>query len=129
MEYVFVLFLYAVSVKSQSQLHVKHTRPNIVGMQPLPYNIRKGELQIATFQSPSPRTKRAASLVRFFMTFVMCWLFAILMLYVNIIGKCKLHFILLQCEISPFWKLVRFWKTTCNQWMLFTQQRELSSWW
>ncbi|XP_061339579.1 protein YELLOW LEAF 1, choloroplastic-like [Gastrolobium bilobum] len=48
--------------RSQSQAHVKHNGPNIVGMQPLPYNVRKGELQIAIFQRPSPRIRCAAAL-------------------------------------------------------------------
>ena len=61
----FFLFLYAVSYKSQSQARVKQAGPNVVGMQPLPYNIRKGELQIATFQSRSPRVKCAAALVSY----------------------------------------------------------------
>ncbi|KAJ1435916.1 hypothetical protein SESBI_04464 [Sesbania bispinosa] len=53
--------LLSVSSKSQSQVHVKHTRPNIVGMPPLPHNIRKGELQIATLQSSSPGIRCAAA--------------------------------------------------------------------
>ncbi|RDY05994.1 hypothetical protein CR513_10084, partial [Mucuna pruriens] len=51
-----------VGVKSQSQAHVKHTRTNIVGIKPLPYNIRKGELKIATLQSPSSHIRCAAAL-------------------------------------------------------------------
>lgn len=72
MEYVFVLFSYAVSSRSLSQVHAKHSRPGIVGMQPLPYNIRKGELQAATFQSSSRRVKCAAALVSCFFWRSLC---------------------------------------------------------
>lgn len=55
------LFL-PVGIKTQPQCHDKHTGPNIVGMKPLPYNIRKGELKIATLQSPLSHVRRAAAL-------------------------------------------------------------------
>ncbi|XP_027367467.1 protein YELLOW LEAF 1, choloroplastic-like [Abrus precatorius] len=54
--------LLPVGITSQPLVDVKHTGPNIIGMKPLPYNIRKGELNIDTFQSPSPRIRCAAAL-------------------------------------------------------------------
>ncbi|KAK2428062.1 hypothetical protein P8452_42222 [Trifolium repens] len=47
---------------NQPQGCVKYSRPNIVRMQRLPYNIRKGELQIATSRSSSSRFRCAAAL-------------------------------------------------------------------
>ncbi|GAU42629.1 hypothetical protein TSUD_238210 [Trifolium subterraneum] len=47
---------------NQTQVPLKHSRPNIVRMQRLPYNIKKGELQTATFGSSSSRFKYAAAL-------------------------------------------------------------------
>lgn len=42
---------------SQTQARLKHSRPNIVAMGRLPYNIKKGQLQTSAFQSISPRLK------------------------------------------------------------------------
>ncbi|KAK7355331.1 hypothetical protein VNO80_14586 [Phaseolus coccineus] len=53
--------LLPVGIKSQPEADVKRTGPNIVGMKPLPYNIRKGELKTATLHSSS-YTSRAAAL-------------------------------------------------------------------
>ncbi|XP_004489772.1 uncharacterized protein [Cicer arietinum] len=47
--------LLSASSTGRTQACVKHSRPNIVGMQPLPYNIGKGKLRTAAFQSSSPR--------------------------------------------------------------------------
>lgn len=71
-----LLFLYAVIGKIQSQVHVKGTGPNIVGMPHLPFNIRKEELQTSTFQSSSRGIVSASALVIFF---GVCYLFALLM--------------------------------------------------
>ncbi|KAL2326663.1 hypothetical protein Fmac_025721 [Flemingia macrophylla] len=54
--------LLAVGIKIQPQANVKHTRPNVVGMRPLPYNMRKGDCKIATLQSPSSHVRCAAAL-------------------------------------------------------------------
>ncbi|XP_020229187.1 protein YELLOW LEAF 1, choloroplastic [Cajanus cajan] len=51
-----------VGIKIQPQAHVKHTGPNIVGMKPLPYNIRKEDRMISTLQSPSSHITCAAAL-------------------------------------------------------------------
>ncbi|KAG4996903.1 hypothetical protein JHK85_028342 [Glycine max] len=51
-----------VGIGNFPHAHVKLTRPNIVGMKPLPYNIRKGELKIATLQNPSSHVRHAAAL-------------------------------------------------------------------
>ena len=48
--------LLPASSTNQTQARINHFRPNIIGMQPLPYNIPKGKLQTAAFQ------KRAAAL-------------------------------------------------------------------
>ncbi|MED6134795.1 hypothetical protein PIB30_040319 [Stylosanthes scabra] len=48
--------------RSQGEAHVQNAQPKIFQMQPIPYNIRKGELQIATFQSRLSRVKCAAAL-------------------------------------------------------------------
>ncbi|XP_057433391.1 protein YELLOW LEAF 1, choloroplastic-like [Lotus japonicus] len=45
--------LLPVTGKIQSQVHVKGTGPNIVGMPHLPFNIRKEELRTSTFKSSS----------------------------------------------------------------------------
>ncbi|KAL9319066.1 hypothetical protein ACSQ67_015583 [Phaseolus vulgaris] len=83
--------LLPVGIKSQPEADVKCTGPNIVGMKPLPYNIRKGELKTATLQSSS-YTSRAAALVSyyyfFFLVFVMCYLSVLFMLYLNVNTKC-----------------------------------------
>ena len=48
--------------RSQGEVQVNNARPNILQMQPLPYNIRKGELQTANFRSRSSRVKCSAVL-------------------------------------------------------------------
>ncbi|BAT96214.1 hypothetical protein LR48_Vigan02g052600 [Vigna angularis] len=53
--------LFLVGIRSQPEADVKRNGPNIVGLKPLPYNIRKGELKTATLQSSS-YTRRAAAL-------------------------------------------------------------------
>ncbi|WVY95596.1 hypothetical protein V8G54_027747 [Vigna mungo] len=53
--------LLSVGIRSQPEADVKHNGPNIVGLKPLPYNIRKGELKTARLQSSS-YTRRAAAL-------------------------------------------------------------------
>ena len=79
-------FYFAVGSKIQSQVHVKGTGPNIVGMPPLSYNIRKAELQSSTFQSSSRRTVSVSPLVIFF---GICYFFVLLVLYGKLIGSCK----------------------------------------
>ncbi|CAI8587529.1 unnamed protein product [Vicia faba] len=54
--------LLPVGCTSQTQGRIKHFRPNIVGMQPLPYRITKGKLRAATFQSSSSRFKCGAAM-------------------------------------------------------------------
>ncbi|CAJ2648287.1 protein YELLOW LEAF 1, choloroplastic-like [Trifolium pratense] len=54
--------LLPVSSINQTQAHIKHSRPNIGRMQPLPYNIRKGQLQTVTSRSSSSQFKCAAAL-------------------------------------------------------------------
>ncbi|KAL1330143.1 hypothetical protein HN51_047304 [Arachis hypogaea] len=51
-----------VGYRSQGEVQVNNARPNILQMQPLPYNIRKGELQTANFRSRSSRVKCSAVL-------------------------------------------------------------------
>lgn len=46
-----------VSSARQTEARLKYSRPNIVSMGRLPYNIKKGELQTSAFQSISPRLK------------------------------------------------------------------------
>lgn len=71
MEYViYCSFLHAVGIGNFPHAHVKLTRPNIVGMKPLPYNIRKGELKIATLQNPSSHVRHAAALVSYYYSFI-----------------------------------------------------------
>ncbi|TKY53502.1 hypothetical protein E2542_SST25035 [Spatholobus suberectus] len=55
------LFL-PVGIESRSQAHLGHAKPNIVGMKPLPYNIRKGDRKMAMLQSPSSHIRCAAAL-------------------------------------------------------------------
>ncbi|KAK7279050.1 hypothetical protein RJT34_24093 [Clitoria ternatea] len=57
-----VPILHAVGIGSQSPAHFEYNGPNIVGMKPLPYNIRKGELKSATYQSSSTSIKCVAAL-------------------------------------------------------------------
>lgn len=46
-----------VSSTRQTQAHLKYSRPDIVAMRRLPYNIKIGQLQTSAFQSISPRLK------------------------------------------------------------------------
>lgn len=46
-----------VSSTRQTQAHLKYSRPDIVAMRRLPYNIKIGQLQTSAFQSTSPRLK------------------------------------------------------------------------
>lgn len=67
-------------------------------MKPLPYNIRKGELKTAKLQSSS-YTSRAAALVCYynsvsFLVLVMCGLFVLVMLYLNVVVKRMQCFVL-----------------------------------
>jgi len=84
-------FLHAVGIRSQPEADVKRNGPNIVGLKPLPYNVRKGELKTATVQSSS-YTRRAAALVSYsyslsLLVLVICYLFVLCMVYLNVVVK------------------------------------------
>lgn len=101
-----VIFLYAVSSTRQTQAHLKYSRPDIVAMRRLPYNIKIGQLQTSAFQSTSPRLKCDSARVWFF-------ILEFVMLHVIPVRNCKQRFVLLQCQMSPFWYLDKVTKENC----------------
>lgn len=92
------ILIYAVGIRSQPEADVKRNGPNIVGLKPLPYNIRKGELKTATLQSSS-YTRRAVALVSYyyslsFLVLVIDYSFVLSMLYLHVVVKRMQCFVL-----------------------------------
>jgi hypothetical protein len=122
------IFSFAISA-SRTQARLKHSRPNIVAMRRIPYNIKKGQLQTSAFQTISPRLKCDAAMVWFFiLEFVDCLLSLCygMVIFISVdclLSLCYMIFllesissVLCYCNVKSvlFDKLVRFQNKTVN---------------